>query len=88
MFPHRKAVNAAADQLSKKLEELDKEVADSVVDLVADVFVNPSKPIENLVQAAKRSTAPGKTMQPRQQTLPQRSSPVSALHARYTPYQG
>ena len=88
MFPHRKAVNAAADQLSKKLEELDKEVADSVVDLVADVFVDPSKPIENLVQAAKRSTAPGETAQPRRQTLPQRSIPVSVLHTHYTLYQG
>ena len=79
MFPHRKAVNTAADQLSKKLEELDKAVADSVVDLVADVFVETSKPIENLVQAAKRSTVAESTMQSRLQTLPRGSNPVSAL---------
>lgn len=40
------------DDLCFKLQELDKTVANSVADQVAETFVEPSAPINQLVEAA------------------------------------
>lgn len=48
----RAAFDQTAEQLCEKLCEIDRWVADAVVDQVTEVFVEPSAPINHLVQAA------------------------------------
>lgn len=48
----RAAFDQTAEQLCEKLCEIDRWVADAVVDQVTEVFVEPSAPIKHLVQAA------------------------------------
>ncbi len=47
-----------ASRLQERLVELDRWVADSVVDQVTETFVEPSAPMHHLVHAA---TSPGHT---------------------------
>lgn len=51
----RRAFDKCTKKLCEKLNELDRWVADSVVDQVTDAFVETSKPIDHLVQAATAS---------------------------------
>ena len=46
------AFDSTADHLCERLLELDRWVADSVVDQVTEAFVETSVPINHLVQAA------------------------------------
>lgn len=48
----KRAFDKCTKKLCEKLNELDRWVADSVVDQVTDVFVQTSQPINHLVQAA------------------------------------
>lgn len=48
----KRAFDKCAKKLCAKLNELDRWVADSVVDQVTDVFVETSAPLNHLVQAA------------------------------------
>lgn len=48
----RAIFNRTVDDLCFKLQELDKTVANSVADQVAETFVEPSAPINQLVEAA------------------------------------
>lgn len=54
----RSAFDVTAEQLCDKLLELDRWVADAVVDQVTDTFVETSAPITSLVQAAHTVTKP------------------------------
>lgn len=54
----RSAFDVTADQLCDKLLELDRWVADAVVDQVTDTFVYTSAPITSLVNAAHTMTSP------------------------------
>lgn len=61
-FLCRSAFDQTAEQLCEKLCEIDRWVADAVVDQVTEVFVDPSAPINHLVQAVAGSpttTSPG-----------------------------
>ena len=61
----RAAFDQIAETMCDKLEELNRWVADSVVDLVTDTFaVEPSGPINHLVQAATRAGAHWTTVTP------------------------
>ena len=51
-FSHRSAFDSTAEQLCEKLCELDRWVADAVVDQVTETFVETAAPINHLVQAA------------------------------------
>lgn len=51
----KRAFDKCTKKLCKKLNELDRWVADSVVDQVTEAFVETSKPIDHLVQAATAS---------------------------------
>ena len=58
----RTAFDQTAEQLCEKLCEIDRWVADAVVDQVTEVFVEPSAPISHLVRAVAGSpatTSPG-----------------------------
>lgn len=52
----KRAFDKCAKKLCEKLNELDRMVADSVVDQVTDLFVETSAPLNHLVQAATGST--------------------------------
>lgn len=52
----KKAFDSTADHLCERLLELDRWVADSVVDQVTEAFVETSVPIDHLVQAATSAT--------------------------------
>lgn len=52
------AFDRTAEQLCDKLCELDRWVADSVVEQVTDAFVETSAPIDHLVQAATATPTP------------------------------
>ncbi len=54
----KRAFDKCTKKLCEKLNELDRWVADSVVDQVTDVFVEPSQPLQHLVQAATAGTPP------------------------------
>lgn len=51
----KRAFDKCTKKLCEKLNELDRWVADSVVDQVTDVFVEASAPLNHLVQAATGS---------------------------------
>lgn len=53
----RAAFDQTAETMCDKLEELDRWVADSVVDLVTNTFVETSRPINHLVKAATTTSA-------------------------------
>ena len=58
----RTAFDQTAEQLCEKLCEIDRWVADAVVDQVTEAFVEPAAPINHLVQAAAgtpTTTSPG-----------------------------
>ena len=62
VYIHRTAFDQTAEQLCEKLCEIDRWVADAVVDQVTEVFVEPSAPVNHLVKAAGGSpatTSPG-----------------------------
>lgn len=61
----RAAFDETAETMCDKLEELDRWVADSVVDLVTDTFVEPSGRIDHLVQAATTAGAHWTTVTPK-----------------------
>ena len=52
LFYDRATFNKTAEDLCLKLLELDKVVAQSVADQVAETFVDPSSAINNLISAA------------------------------------
>lgn len=52
IYTCRATFDHTAEQLCEKLCEVDRWVADSVVDQVTDTFVEASAPINHLVQAA------------------------------------
>ena len=52
LFNDRATFNKTAEDLCLKLLELDKVVAQSVADQVAETFVDPSSAINNLISAA------------------------------------
>ena len=52
LFYDRATFNKTANDLCLKLLELDKVVAQSVADQVAETFVDPSSAINNLISAA------------------------------------
>ena len=54
----KRAFDKCTKKLCKKLNELDRWVADSVVDQVTDAFVETSKPIDHLVRAATAHRSP------------------------------
>ena len=54
---HRLAFDRTAEQLCEKLCELDRWVADAVVDQVTETFVETADPINHLVQAATATSA-------------------------------
>lgn len=54
----KEAFDSTAEQLRTRLLELDRWVADSVVDQVTEVFVEPSDPLKQLVYAATSPGAP------------------------------
>lgn len=58
----RTAFDKTAEKLCEKLCEIDRWVADAVVDQVTEVFVEPSAPVNHLVQAAAGSAT---TISPR-----------------------
>lgn len=51
-YTYRATFDHTAEQLCEKLCEVDRWVADSVVDQVTHTFVEASAPINHLVQAA------------------------------------
>ena len=54
----KRAFDKVAKKLCEKLNELDRMVADSVVDQVTDIFVETSGPLNHLVQAATATAEP------------------------------
>lgn len=54
----KRAFDRYAKKLCEKLNELDRMVADSVVDQVTDIFVETSGPLNHLVQAATATGPP------------------------------
>lgn len=58
IYIYRAQFDDTVEKLCAKLEELDKLVANSVADQVADVYVAPSVPIDDLVKGAVTSSSP------------------------------
>lgn len=58
MYLFRSQFDETVEVLCSKLEELDKMVANSVADQVADVYATPVAPIEDLVKGAVTSSSP------------------------------
>jgi len=55
---YKATFDATAKQLSERLVELDRWVADSVVDQVTEAFVEPSAAVDHLVEAAMSPHGP------------------------------
>ena len=60
----RSAFDDTAEQLCNRLLELDRWVADAVVDQVTDTFVETSAPITSLVQVAHTGIATTRPLSP------------------------
>ncbi len=61
---YRDQFNLTADLLCSKLLELDKLVAQSVADQFAEIFVDTSAPIKELIQAVVSIPSPGESQSP------------------------
>lgn len=62
VYSYRETFDHTAEQLCDKLNELDKAVADAVLDQVTSVFVETAAPLNQLVNAvttASQSVLPG-----------------------------
>ena len=75
----KRAFDKCAKKLCEKLNELDRLVADSVVDQVTDVFVEASAPLNHLVRAATHHTP--QRVVPTPPTSTPAPPPFSARHA-------
>lgn len=61
---YRHELDMAARNLCDKLQELDRTVADAVVDQVTSVFVQTSQPLERLVTAVTSESQQPPSQQP------------------------
>lgn len=78
----RAAFDQTAETMCEKLLELDRWVADSVVDLVTNTFVETSAPINHLVEAATAAGACMTTATPRTMQSTTTVSPSSLNQVR------